>query len=257
MFLFDSHAHLNMEQYKGNLEAVISRALNNGVAYIINVGFDRKSSEESIKLAEKYDFIYAAIGFHPHDSKEITDEDLNWLESALSHEKVVAIGEIGLDFHYDNSPREIQKDIFIKQMDIAKKSNMPVIIHSRDASLETQKILFSYDIKTLLHCYSGSLEMAEEYINHGYFLALGGAVTFKNAKKAKKVAEKIDISHLLIETDCPYMAPVPYRGQINEPSYVKNVADEIAKLRGSDTEKIAEITYKNACEFFNIGEKNG
>lgn len=257
MLLFDSHAHLNMPQLYDKIEDVIKRAKDSGIKYIINVGFDRRSSEESILLADKYDFIYATIGFHPHDAKDISKEDLLWLKNSASHKKVVAIGEIGLDFHYDNSPRDIQKEVFVSQLDIAKELNMPVVIHSRDASLETRNILFSYDLKTLLHCYSGSAEMANEYVKRGFFISLGGAVTFKNAKKPKQVAASIDINHLLVETDCPYMAPVPFRGKTNEPSFVSNVVYEIAHIRNSSSDDIAEKTYNNACSFFNIGALYG
>jgi len=257
MLLFDSHAHLNMPQLYDNIEEVISRAKDCGIQYIINVGFDRRSSEESILLAEKHEFIYATIGFHPHDSKDITDNDLSWLKDSASHKKVVAIGEIGLDFHYDNSPRNIQKEVFVKQLEIAKELDMPVVIHSRDASLETRDTLFSYDLKTLLHCYSGSLELAEEYIKKGYFISLGGAVTFKNAKKPKLVAASIDINRLLVETDCPYMAPVPFRGKTNEPSFISKVVEEIARIRNSSPEDVAVKTYNNASSFFNIGELYG
>jgi len=246
-----------MPQFTDSLDEVINRAKNIGIKYIINVGFDRKSSKESIKLSEKYDFIYAVIGFHPHDSKDIKEKDFLWLEKNINHEKVVAIGEIGLDFHYDNSPREIQKEVFIRQMDIAKKNDFPVVIHSRDAAEQTKKILFSYNLKTLLHCYSGSLEMAQKYVKKGYFLALGGAVTFKNAKKTKQVAAKIPLDNLLIETDCPYMAPVPYRGKINEPSFIIKVAEEIASIRDISVEKIGLQTFNNACKFFNLGVLNG
>lgn len=257
MFLFDSHAHLNMPQFRDSLDEVIDRAKNIGVKYIINVGFDRKSSEESIALSEKYDFIYAIIGFHPHDAKDIEENDFLWLEKNIHHEKVVAIGEIGLDFHYDNSPREIQKEVFTRQMELAKKNDFPVVIHSRDAAKQTGDILFSYNLKTLLHCYSGSLEMAREYVKKDYFIALGGAVTFKNAKRPKQVAAGISLDNLLIETDSPYMAPVPYRGKTNEPSFIIKVAEEIASIRKISVEKVGLKTFENACKFFNLGALNG
>lgn len=254
MMLIDTHVHLNMKNFSHDLDRVISRAKEAGISILLNVGFDRKSSEESINLASKYKEIYAIIGVHPHYSKDINDNDLEWLYNIAGHPKVVAIGEIGLDFYYKNSDPDIQRCIFKAQMEIAKSVGLPVVIHSREAHESTKKILFEYNIPTLLHCFSGSLELAEEYIKKGFYIALGGIVTFKNAKKAKRVAANININHLVLETDCPYMAPVPYRGKRNEPSYIINVANKIALLRDMHINDIVDITTQNAVRFFGLKE---
>ena len=254
MKLFDTHAHLDDERFDEDREQIIEQIKKDGISLIVNPGADMKSSRAAIKLAEKYDFIYAAVGIHPHDVKDITEADLIELEQMAKHEKVVAIGEIGLDYYYDNSPRELQREYFIKQIELANKLSLPIIIHSRDASMETYEILKEHkkDIGCVLHCFSQSLEMAELYLKIGCHLSFAGPLTFKKSSKLKEVARNIPLDKIFIETDSPYLTPEPYRGRRNDPSKVRYVAEELSKLRAISVDKIAEITMNNAIEFFDI-----
>ncbi len=254
MKLFDTHAHLDDERFDEDREQIIEQIKQDGISLIVNPGADMKSSRAAIKLAEKYDFIYAAVGIHPHDVKDITEADLIELEQMAKHEKVVAIGEIGLDYYYDNSPRELQREYFIKQIELANKLSLPIIIHSRDASMETYEILKEHkkDIGCVLHCFSQSLEMAELYLKIGCHLSFAGPLTFKKSSKLKEVARNIPLDKIFIETDSPYLTPEPYRGRRNDPSKVRYVAEELSKLRAISVDKIAEITMNNAIEFFDI-----
>lgn len=253
--LFDTHVHLNAEQYNEDLQEVIDRALSEGVTHMTVVGFDRPTIEKAIELAEAYDFIYASIGWHPVDAIDMTDEDLKWIEALAQHEKVVALGEMGLDYHWDKSPKDIQKEVFRKQIQLAKKVKLPIIIHNREATADIVEILKeekASEVGGIMHCFSGSPEIALECINMNFYISLGGPVTFKNAKQPKKVAELIPIERLLIETDCPYLTPHPYRGKRNEPGYVKLVAQEIADIKGKTLEEIGAITTENAKKLFGI-----
>ena len=254
MKLFDTHAHLDDERFDEDREQIIEQIKKDGISLIVNPGADMKSSRAAIKLAEKYDFIYAAVGIHPHDVKDITEADLIELEQMAKHEKVVAIGEIGLDYYYDNSPRELQREYFIKQIELANKLSLPIIIHSRDASMETYEILKEHkkDIGCVLHCFSQSLEMAELYLKIGCHLSFAGPLTFKKSSKLKEVARNIPLDKIFIETDSPYLTPEPYRGRRNDPSKVRYVAEELSKLRAISVDKIAETTMNNAIEFFDI-----
>ena len=254
MKLFDTHAHLDDERFDEDREQIIEQIKQDGISLIVNPGADMKSSRAAIKLAEKYDFIYAAVGIHPHDVKDITEADLIELEQMAKHEKVVAIGEIGLDYYYDNSPRELQMEYFIKQIELANKLSLPIIIHSRDASMETYEILKEHkkDIGCVLHCFSQSLEMAELYLKIGCHLSFAGPLTFKKSSKLKEVARNIPLDKIFIETDSPYLTPEPYRGRRNDPSKVRYVAEELSKLRAISVDKIAETTMNNAIEFFDI-----
>ncbi len=254
MRLFDTHAHLDDERFDEDRESLISSLKENNISLVVNVGADMKTSRNAIKLAEKYDLIYAAVGVHPHDVKDMKEEDFVELEQMSNHEKVVAIGEIGLDYYYDNSPREIQREFFIKQVELANKLNLPIIIHSRDASMETYEILKEYkkDIGCVLHCFSQSIEMAKLYLDLGCHISFAGPLTFKKSNKLKEVAKIIPIDKIFIETDAPYLTPEPYRGRRNDPSKVRYVAQELATLRGMTVEEIAEITMENAVKFFGI-----
>ncbi|NLU36379.1 MAG: TatD family hydrolase [Clostridiales bacterium] len=252
---FDSHAHLDDRRFDRDRQALIESLPQRGISYVINVGADMESSEKSIELAQQYPFIYAAVGVHPHDAKDMKDSDLDALLEMAKHPKVAAIGEIGLDYYYDNSPRDIQRKRFEDQLELSIKIGLPVIIHSRDAHGDTMEILKKYSSRLkgcVLHCYSGSWEMAKVYADMGFMISLAGPVTFKNAVKSVEVAEKIDLDHLMIETDCPYLAPHPYRGKRNEPGLVKLVAERIAEIRGMEMEEIARITLDNARKFFDI-----
>ncbi|CAH2717125.1 putative metal-dependent hydrolase YcfH [Neobacillus rhizosphaerae] len=253
--LFDTHVHLNDEQYNEDLQEVISRAQKEGVTNMVVVGFDHPTIQRAMELAESYDFIYACVGWHPVDAIDMTDEDLLWIEELSAHPKVVAIGEMGLDYHWDKSPKEIQKKVFRKQIQLAKKVKLPIVIHNREATADIVEILKeegAEEVGGIMHCFSGSPEVAKECVNMNFYISLGGPVTFKNAKKPKEVAAEIPLDKLLIETDCPYLAPHPYRGKRNEPGYVKLVAEEIAEIKGLTFEEVAEVTTRNAKKVFAI-----
>ncbi len=255
MMLFDTHVHLNAEQFKEDREEVIQRAKDEGVKYMVVVGFDRQTIPLAIEIAESHDNIYAAVGWHPVDAIDMEDTDLDWLEELSSHPKVVALGEMGLDYHWDKSPADVQKEVFRKQIHLAKKVNMPIIIHNREATQDIVDILKeekAEEVGGIMHCYSGSVEIAEECVKMNFMISLGGPVTFKNAKRPKEVAEAIELDHLLVETDCPFLAPHPNRGKRNEPAYVKLVAEQIADLKGVSLEEVSEKTTRNALKFFNI-----
>jgi TatD DNase family protein len=253
--LFDTHVHLNADQFEEDLEEVIGRAQAEGVSHMVVVGFDRPTITKAMELAEAYDFIFACVGWHPVDAIDMTDEDLAWIEELAAHPKVVAIGEMGLDYHWDKSPKDIQKDVFRRQIRLAKKVKLPIVIHNRDATADVVEILREEgagEVGGIMHCYSGSVEVAKECLDMNFYISLGGPVTFKNAKKPKEVAEAVPLEKLLIETDCPYLAPHPYRGKRNEPAYVKLVAEQIAELKGLAFEEVAEATTQNAKRLFGI-----
>ena len=254
--LFDSHAHLNDERFDEDREELISSLQEKGVDLAVNPGACIKTSIESVELANKYDFIYAAVGVHPHDVGDLDDTAIDTLRKlATENEKVVAIGEIGLDYYYDNYPRDIQQKWFIKQIELANELKLPIIIHDRDAHGDTLEIIKKYkspEIGCVLHCYSGSVELAREYVKMGCFISVSGTVTFKNNKKTKEVAKEIPLDRLFIETDSPYMAPTPHRGKRNDPSLVQFVADTIAVEKGVSYETVCKATKENAKRFFGI-----
>jgi len=253
--LFDTHAHLNADDFRDDLEEVIERANNVGVSDIIVVGFDHPTIERTMELVEKYDHIYGCIGWHPLDAIDCTEEELQWIEQLCKHPKIVAYGEIGLDYHWDKSPKDIQQKLFRKQIRLAKKLRLPIAIHTRDAMEDTMTILkeeHAEEVGGIMHCFSGSVETAKECIKMNFYISLGGPVTFKNAKRPKAVAKEVPLDRILIETDCPYLTPHPYRGTRNEPAYVKLVAEQIADLKGISYEELAEATTKNAKFVFGI-----
>ncbi|MGR3766402.1 TatD family hydrolase [Rossellomorea sp. NS-SX7] len=253
--LFDTHVHLNAEQYNEDLEEVLSRAKEAGVGRMVVVGFDRPTIERAMELVERYDFLYASVGWHPVDAIDMKEEDLAWIEELSSHPKVVALGEMGLDYHWDKSPKDVQKEVFRKQIHLAKKVKLPIIIHNREATQDIVDILReegAEEVGGIMHCFSGSPEIAQECVDMNFYISLGGPVTFKNAKKPKEVAQEIPMEKLLIETDCPYLAPHPNRGKRNEPAYVKLVAEQIAELKGISLEEVEKITTENANKLFNI-----
>ncbi|MEJ9232005.1 TatD family hydrolase [Peribacillus butanolivorans] len=253
--LFDTHVHVNAEQFNEDLEDVIERAQEAGVNNMVVVGFDRPTITRAMELIETYDFMYAAVGWHPVDAIDMTEEDLKWIEELSSHPKVVAIGEMGLDYHWDKSPKAIQMEVFRKQIRLAKKVGLPIIIHNREATADIVNILKeeeASEVGGIMHCFSGSAETAMECIDMNFYISLGGPVTFKNAKKPKEVAAAVPLDHLLIETDCPYLAPHPYRGKRNEPSYVKLVAEQIAEIKQLSVEEVSQATTDNAKKLFGI-----
>ncbi|ASS94562.1 MULTISPECIES: TatD family hydrolase [Peribacillus] len=253
--LFDTHVHVNAEQFNEDLEDVIERAKEAGVNNMVVVGFDRPTIIRAMELIEAYDFMYAAVGWHPVDAIDMTEEDLQWIEELSNHPKVVAIGEMGLDYHWDKSPKEVQMEVFRKQIRLAKKVGLPIIIHNREATADIVHILKEEEasrVGGIMHCFSGSAETALECINMNFYISLGGPVTFKNAKKPKEVAAAVPLDRLLIETDCPYLAPHPYRGKRNEPSYVKLVAEQIAEIKQLTIEEVSQATTENAKKLFGI-----
>lgn len=255
MFI-DSHTHLDDPRFDQDRENVIESLREDGIDMVINIGADKESSLSTLELARKYDNIYAVAGVHPHSASELEEDGLDWLIEIAKEEKVVAIGEIGLDFYYDNSPRDIQRKWFKAQLQLAKELGLPVVIHTRDAAKETYDILKDAaadgKLKVLMHCYSGSAEMAMDYARLGFYIALGGAVTFKNARVSREVASVVPLENLMIETDCPYMTPEPFRGKRNEPKYVNLVAEKIAEIKGITVEEFAKATADNARRFFRL-----
>lgn len=254
--LIDTHVHLNADQYEGEVDAVIERAKENGVEKFVVIGFDRKTIERTMELIEAYDEVYGVIGWHPVDAIDCTDEDLEWIESLSNHEKIVAIGEIGLDYHWDKSPKDVQKEVFIKQIELAKRVNLPIVIHNRDADEDTIHILETHDAKSvggIMHSFhNGTDEQIDRVLNMGFYVSLAGVITFKNVKRPKEVAQYVPLDRLLVETDAPYLTPHPFRGKRNEPKLVRLVAEEIAQLRGISVEEVEKATTENAKRIYNI-----
>lgn len=252
---FDSHAHLDDRKYNDDRHEMLMRARENGISYIINVGYDIPSSKRSVALAQKYEFIYAAVGIHPHDAEAEGDKGLEHLAELSSNPKVVAIGEMGLDYYRDLSPRDKQKDMFRKQIRLALDLKKPIIVHDRDAHGDVMNILKEENASLtggVLHCFSGSLEMAKECLKMGFYISIAGPVTFNNARKLQEVAAEIPLDRLLIETDAPYLTPEPNRGKRNESAFVVNVAQRIAELKNITVKEVALATTVNAKNLFNI-----
>ena len=253
--LIDSHAHLDFDKFNKDRDQVINRAYDNGIKKIINVGSNLVSSHRSLNLSQQYDMIYAVVGIHPHEAKDLDKKALTVIKDLAKADKVVGIGEIGLDFYYDNSPREIQKEAFRKQLRLAKEINLPIVIHSRDADQDTIAILKEEKMsnhKILLHSFTGGKEMAQEALEMGAYFGVGGIVTFSSAHELKDIIQKTPLSNILLETDSPYLAPTPHRGKRNEPLYVKEIAKYIASLKNTTLEKVAEVTTRNTERFFNL-----
>lgn len=250
---FESHAHYDDIKFNDDRYELLNSLPEYGIDYVINAGADMKSSLAGIKLAEKYPYLYAAVGVHPHDAENMIEDDIKTLENYSSHEKIVAIGEIGLDFYYDNSPRDIQRYWFKRQLQLALELNMPVIIHSRDAAQECFDIIKESGVhKGVIHAYSGSPEMAWDYINMGFYIGVGGIITFKNARKLIEVVDSVPLDKILIETDSPYLSPVPLRGTRNNSQNLKYITDKIAQVKQIKPEEVALVTKKNGIELFNV-----
>ena len=254
--LFDTHAHLNDDAYLEDLEETIKRAKDAGVKLINIVGFDDKSIKKALEITEKYDFLYLTVGWHPVEAIDFNEEKYEIIKKiALENKKVVAIGEIGLDYYWDKSPKDIQKQVFRRQIALAKEVGKPIVIHTRDAMEDTIKILQeekAFEVGGIMHSFSGSVESMNIMLKENFHISLGGPVTFKNAKVPKEIAKQCPLDKLLIETDCPYLTPTPFRGKRNEPAYVHYVAQEIADLREMTYEKLTEVTFDNACKLFNL-----
>ncbi len=253
MFI-DTHCHIFSEYYD-DIDKVISECRDNNIDKIIVNGSNIKSNIEVMELANKYDIVYAAIGFHPTELDDFKEKYFRFLEENINNSKVVAIGEIGLDYHYDNTDKEKQIMVFRRQLDIANKYNKPIIVHSRDSIQDTYNILKQYKVKGSIHCFSGSVEMAREFIKLGYKLGIGGIITYKNAKTIKEVVRDIDLSYILLETDSPYLTPSPYRGESNSPKYIPLIAEAIADIKDVSIVDISRVTTANAEAIFDFFSK--
>lgn len=256
MKIIDTHCHLNDDVLYKNIDEIIERAKVVGVEKMIVVGWDEASSKLAISIAEQYDFIYAAIGFHPENIFDINDDVLNSTLELYKHPKVVAIGEIGLDYHWtkETDKREIQKEYFIKQIDFANKVGLPILIHNRDAFQDTLNILKEHkpEHSGIMHCYAGSVENIKDIINLNLYIGLGGTVTFTNAKTPKEVAAEVPLDRLVVETDCPYLAPHPLRGTVNEPANISLVVDAIANIRDMSKKHLLDVLYNNSLNIFKL-----
>lgn len=252
--IFDSHAHYDSQQFDEDREELLLSMEANGVGTIVNAGASWDSVTEVVELAQKYPFIYAAVGVHPDEVGELDDERFEYLKAQCKKDKVVAVGEIGLDYYWDNESHDVQKKWFIKQLELARELDLPVIIHSRDAAADTLEIMKEYGqgLRGVIHCFSYSIELAREYVKMGYHIGIGGVVTFKNGRKLKEIAAEIPLDKILLETDCPYLAPVPFRGKRNESHYISYVAQEIAELKGISCEEVVVQTEQNGKELFQI-----
>ena len=250
---FDSHAHYNDERFEKDRDSLLNSLYReHQVTRIMNVGYDLESSRQAVMIARKYPFVYASVGIHPHDAEDIKEGDYACIEELAGEEKVKAIGETGLDYHYDNSPRQEQRRAFDAHLRIAEKLHMPVIIHEREATGDALDILKTYHGNGVFHCFSGSVETARIVLKMGLYISFAGPVTFKNARKLQKVAAFVPEDRFLIETDCPYLTPEPFRGRRNDSSYVHLVAEKIAQIKGISKEAAAALSMENAKRLFQI-----
>lgn len=252
--IFDSHAHYNSEQFNEDRDGVINKIKDKSVIGVMNCGTDVQSSKDTINLCEKYDIFYGAVGIHPSDAFNIDEKIMEEIKEMAKHHKIKAIGEIGLDYYWEENPsKEEQKEVFRKHMRLARELNMPVIIHDRDSHADTLEILKEFpDVTGVVHCFSGSKEMAIECVKLGYYIGVTGVVTFKNAKKIIEVVDAISLDRLLVETDAPYMAPVPMRGKRNESDYIEYVIEKIAEIKNISSVEVSEKTIENTKKIFNI-----
>ena len=253
--IFDTHAHYDDDAFDEDRDVLLSGMREQNVEYIVNVGASMASSERSIELAEKYPFVYAAVGVHPDEVGELDEEKFTKLREWTAHEKVKAVGEIGLDYYWDKEKHDLQKHWFMRQMELASEVKLPMIVHSREAAKDTLDMVIAakpLNLSGIIHCYSYSVEIAREYLNMGYYLGIGGVLTFKNAKKLKEVAEYTPLSQIVLETDCPYLAPVPFRAKRNDSSKLSYVAEELAAIKQIPVEEVIRITNENGRRLYNI-----
>lgn len=255
MMIFDTHAHYDDEAFDEDRDEVLTSLRKWGVGIVVNVGASMEGSRRSVSLSEQYEFVYSAVGVHPDEVGELREEDMEWMREQLQKPKVVAVGEIGLDYYWDKEGHDLQKKWFLRQLKLAKELKKPVIIHSREAAADTMELLkanYHGEMPMVMHCYSYSLEMAREYRKMGLYLGIGGVLTFKNAKKLKETVLESPMEYLLLETDCPYLAPVPNRGKRNDSRMLKYVVQELAALKGITPEEVIRITEENARRFYGI-----
>jgi len=253
--LFDSHAHYDDDRFDDDRFDLLDSMQENNVGYIMNSCASLEDVPKITALAEKYPFLYISAGIHPHEVSALTEKDMDKLKRICSHPKVKAVGEIGLDYYYDNSPRELQRKWFARQVEVAKDVGLPIVIHDRDAHGDTMDILRAFDMKSIggeFHCYAGSVEMAKEILDWGMYIAFGGSLTFKKSVRPAEVAKYVPLDRILIETDCPYLTPEPHRGKRNSSIYIKYVAQKLAEIKGVSVEEIEEATTENAKKLFSI-----
>ncbi|MFY9376798.1 MAG: TatD family hydrolase [Peptococcia bacterium] len=252
---FDTHAHLDDRKYREDQDLVISRAKEAGLELIVNVGYNIASARRTVELTKKYDLIYGTVGMHPHDAKDLDGDGLRELKRLAQEPKIVAIGEIGLDYHYDHSPRDVQQRVFRRMIGLAQEVKLPIVIHDREAHEDVFRILReekAEEVGGIFHCYSGSWPLAKEAIEMGFYISIAGPITFHNAKKTVEVVKEVPLEWLLIETDSPYLAPGPYRGKSNEPAHVVKVAEMIAQIKGLEVEEVGRVTTANGKRAYGI-----
>ncbi len=260
MSIFDTHAHYGDDRFEEDRESLLLSMKEHGIGNIVEVGAGIQSTKDAIELSEKYDFIYAAVGIHPEEAGDIDESHMQWIKELAAKEKVVAIGEIGLDYHYDEPERDIQKKWFQRQLEISKEVDLPIIIHSRDAAKDTLDLIKEYnpcETGGVIHCFSYGIDMAKIYLNMGFYLGIGGVVTFKNSKKLKEVVEYMPLDRIVLETDCPYLTPEPNRGKRNSSIYLPYVVKSIAEIKNISEDEIIRVTEDNARKLYRITERNG
>ncbi|MFT4106848.1 MAG: TatD family hydrolase [Lacrimispora sp.] len=253
--IFDTHAHYDDEAFDEDRDSLLGSLSEHGIEAVTNIGASMETSKNTLKLAEKYPNVYGAIGIHPNDTGEMREADLNWLKEHSANKKVVAIGEIGLDYYWEEPDHETQKTWFIRQLDLAREVKLPVVIHSRDAAKDTLDLMKAHAEKNLsgvIHCFSYGKEIAREYLNMGYYLGIGGVLTFKNARKLREVVEYMPMEQMVLETDCPYLAPVPNRGKRNSSLNLPYVVKEISVIKGISEEEVIEITNRNGKKLYGL-----
>ena len=253
--IFDTHAHYDDEAFDEDRESLLSSLAEQGVAKVVNVGASLASCKKTLELMDKYDFMYGAIGVHPSETAELNEENYKWLKEACGHEKCVALGEIGLDYYWNEPEGSIQKEWFVRQMDLARQLQLPMVIHSRDAAKDTIDIMKeekAEEIGGVIHCFSYTKETARTFLDMGYYIGIGGVLTFKNGKKLKEAAEYIPMDRIVLETDCPYLSPEPNRGKRNSSLNLPYVVRALAQLKGITEEEVEQITWENACRLYRM-----
>ena len=257
--IFESHAHYEDEAFDEDRESLIASLPENGIETVVNVGSTVETCHKTVDLISQYEHVYGALGVHPSEIKTATAKDLEWIKTeAIKNPKILAIGEIGLDYYWDKDNREQQIEYFVKQMEIAKEIGKPIIVHSRDAAKDTYECMKENNAEKcggVVHCFSYGPEEAEKYLKMGFYIGIGGVVTFKNAVKIRDVVEAVPLDRILLETDCPYLAPEPYRGKRNSSLYIPHIAEKIAEIKGVDYEEVLSVTYDNACKMYRLGQK--
>lgn len=257
--IFDSHAHYEDKAFSEDREALLRSLKKEGIGFVVDAASSLKTIVEIQELVKQYDFLYGSVGVHPSDTAELTEESLLWMKELCNQEKIVAVGEIGLDYYWDEPDRAIQKKWFEAQLELARDVNLPVMIHSREAAKDTLDIMKAHhaeDLGGVIHCFSYGVEMAREYLNMGYFIGIGGVLTFSNGKKLKEVAEYVPLESIVLETDCPYLAPVPFRGKRNDSTKLHIVAETLAQIKNVSKEEVIRVTRENAIRLYRMEKEN-